>query len=153
MMQSILTWNNFGLLLTAIGTGLTFWQSYKARSYKNEIVLDRAKSTIPELIRMANEAKSNCRKIVRPVDINNPPRGVDQQDVIDKIEIFLEHVQENNHRIKKIIDIEAVISNAKTNITNYKTAPTERYKYSYAGELQSNINIITVKLNEARDGI
>lgn len=152
VMSSWLTFNNAGVLMTFIGTGLTFWQAWKAKGYRDEIKNERARLTLHDLIPRTKSIKGKCKKITTPVDINNPPRGVKQQDVIDEVEGFCEYLEENNHRLNSVVDITEYINKIREEVQRYKSNQQPLNRYPIADVIYNNINAISIALVKAQDG-
>ena len=90
--------NAIAMIVTTIGTGVTVWQAYKAKSYRDDILEDRQKISLIELKSSLKQARTECQKITTPV--SKPFRGVDIQRVIDELQNFLDKLKENIHKIK-----------------------------------------------------
>lgn len=120
--------NGIGLFLTFVGTGISAWQAYKAKSYKDEIQSDRQKLILIELMPIAKSARDECKKIITPA--GKPMRGVDDQKVIDSIQGLAEKLQENSHRLKSELKEKASVKNLQHLISQYKskTGSTDRNK-------------------------
>lgn len=150
--SSWLTWNNAGILMTFIGTGLSFWQAWRAKGYKDEIKSERARITLHDIIPRAKSVKEECKKITTPVDINNPLRGVNHQGIIDAIEGFCEYLEENNHRLDGVVNLSENIMLIKAKVQEYKANQQPMPRYTNADIIYENLNHINVELARARDG-
>jgi len=151
MWSSILTWNNLGLLLTALGTGLSFWQSYKAKTYKDEIKADRASLALYELIPKGLSAKDECKKIKTPLNLGKVVRGLDYDAVIDSIETFHEALEVNQHRIGNPESLLLDMSKLKEYLTKYRQASEASVRFSIADTLYGHLNSINIELAKLRD--
>lgn len=133
-------WNSFGLVLTFLGTGLAFWQAYKAKSYRDEIQADRKKLILIELMPVAKSARDECRKLVTPV--SKPMRGVDPQKVIYSIQGLSEKLQEFNHRISGDIECSLFSLNLKQRITEYTNESDDGARHKIADQMYEELNSI-----------
>lgn len=133
-------WNTVGLVLTFLGTGLAFWQAYKAKSYRDEIQADRKKLILIELMSVAKSARDECKKIVTPV--GKPMRGVDPQKVIHAIQGLSEKLQEYNHRISGDIGCSSFSSNLKQRVAEYTNESDDSARHKIADQMYEELNSI-----------
>ena len=132
--------NFIGLVLTFLGTAITCWQAYKAKTYRDEIQIDRHRLALVELLPIAKSAREECRKIITPV--NEPMRGVDPAIVISKIQTLSEKISENSHRINR--DAYRKITQVKIDqlINQYKAKESESERFKIADSLYTEIGKI-----------
>lgn len=133
-------WNAVSLMLTFLGTGLAFWQAYKAKSYRDEIQADRRKLILIELMPIAKNARDECKKIVTPVA--RPMRGVDPQKVIHVIQGLSDKLQEYNHRISEETECGAFSENLKRRISEYVNESDETCRQKIADKMHEDLNSI-----------
>lgn len=152
MLEKLLTWNNLGLLLTALGTLLTCWQSYKAKTYKDEIKADRANLALYELIPKGLHARDECKKIKTPLDPARMPRGVSSEAVINTIEEFYEILQVNQHRLSNSTEISNAMSKLKDDLGQYRRQTAINWRFSIADRIYNHLNSINTELAKLRDG-
>ena len=142
-------WEIIGLILTALGTGLSFWQAHKAKTYKNEILSDRKKLTLIELSITAKRAREECQKITTQLS-GKIQRGVNQQAVIDKIQNLIDHLKENQHRFN-IPTFAENITSIEKGLATYKSTENAKDRQEIGDALYSNINQILAKFKQAFD--
>lgn len=82
-------WDYFSVVVTTLGAAVSMIQAINAKksakiakSYRDEIALDRSKMTLLQLLPDAKRAREECRKIIKPVS-DKANRGVDPQKVIN----------------------------------------------------------------------
>lgn len=144
-----------GLIVTIIGAGVSIWQAIlarkytkKAKTYRDEVLMDRHKRTLFDLLSYSKLASEECKKIVKPV--GKPMRGVDPQQAINILEGLYEKLNENMHNINNV-EIQRLSTELRGNIHSYKQENTPASKYICAEHMQSNINSIISTLAELRD--
>jgi len=142
-------WNAVGLILTFMGTGLAFWQAYKAKSYRDEIQADRQKLILIELMPIAKSARDECKKITTPV--HKPMRGVDPQKVIHSIQDLAEKLQEYSHRLKGGFAQKEAVSSLQGYITKYTNETDVEVRNKIADKMYSELNSIIESLATSID--
>ena len=142
-------WNAIGLVLTFFGTGLSFWQAYKAKSYRDEIQADRQKLVLIELMPIAKSARDECRKITTPV--NKPMRGVDPQKVIHEIQGLAEKLQEYSHRLTGNFEQKDLLVDLQRAVSEYKNESDQDSRYRIADKMYSTLNSIIESLSTSID--
>lgn len=133
-------WNAVGLILTFLGTGLSFWQAYKAKSYRDEIQADRQKLILIELMPVAEITRDECKKITTPV--LKPMRGVNPQKVISKIQELSEKLQKFNHRISGDVECRNFVSSLNQRIKEYTEETDVDSRYKIADQMYENLNSV-----------
>ncbi len=143
-------WNGLGLFLTFCGVALSFWQAYKAKTYKEEIQADRQKLILIELMPIAKSARDECKKIITPV--NKPMRGVDSNKVITSIQELAEKLQEHSHRLKGDFREKAAVTNLQAFVSKYKNESVADERNKVADSIYSELNAIVESLATSIDG-
>lgn len=137
-------WNAIALILTFLGTALSFWQAYKAKSYRDEIQSDRQKLILIELMPIAKSARDECRKITTPV--NKPMRGVDPQKVIHEIQALAEKLQEFSHRLTGEFEQNGLVTSLQKDISSYKNVVDQDFRNKIADCMYARLNLIIESL-------
>lgn len=133
-------WNVVGLVLTFCGTALTFWQTYKAKSYRDEIQADRKKFILMELLPIAKSARDECKNYNSS---KKPMRGVDPQKVIHTIQILAEKLQEHSHhKLKGNFSLKEAVTKMSSYITNYINESDQDSRNKIADQIYSELNSI-----------
>lgn len=98
-----------GTIITTIGTLVTLYMAYKAKSYKDQIAVDLRRLNLLEALDFLKRAQDNSRKLLN--HINKNIRGTNRDQIIDKI-------QENIDRSLMCIDPDGPDSGLREIILN-----------------------------------
>lgn len=116
-----------GVILTAIGTFITIYNTAKAKKYRDEIREDRQKIFLIDFKSILISTRNECKKITTPV--LKQQRGFDPQKSLDEIQNLVDKMKEYSHNIN-LIEYENYIKRIENHIGRYKieSDPTERCK-------------------------
>jgi hypothetical protein len=137
-------WNGLGLLLTFCSTALAFYQAHRAKSYKEEILADRQKLVLIEIMPIAKSARDEIKKITTPV--GKPMRGVDPQKVIHSVQDLAERLQEHSHRLKGNFREKKSVISLQGYIEDYKAEQVLEERYRIADLIYTELNKIVESL-------
>jgi hypothetical protein len=145
------------LVLSIIGTGVTIWQakealkaSSKAKSYRDEIVSDRAKQSAMHLYYSAKSARQECLNIITPVNRGRPPRGVNFAKVVEELQRFVDGAREESFRLKDDT-IRQCLRNLESYIKAYRVENDPEKRYSIADEIHGQLNRLIAQISEQTD--
>lgn len=136
-----------GAILSMISAAIAIWQAYRARRYRDEILLDRRKRLLIDVSGVARRAREECRKIVTPV--GRPVRGVDQQHVINSIRDCLDRIKDNAHQFGTILD--KALGEAEYQLGNYIQEQDESQRFSIGDMLYKALGVIIRIISEEID--
>ena len=137
-----------GAILSAVGAAVAVRQAVKARKYRDEILRDRLKIVLIEVVGIAKKARAESRKIITP--IGKPVRGVDQQQVINSIRDCLEKVKDNNHRFS-VDGFPQSINQIEGFIDEFAKEPDESKRYKIGDQIYKNLGDVISCLIEEID--
>jgi len=137
-----------GTIFSVIGAAISIWQAMKARGYKDEILHDRLKILLIELMGIAKRARDECKKIITPV--GKPPRGVDQQIVINCIRDCLDKLKDNSHKFS-LQTLQQIIVKIEKRIDLYASESDAKKKYSHADQIYKYLGDTISFLNQTID--
>lgn len=116
-------WNIISSVISTLAAVLAFWQAYKAKSYKDEIVQERFRQTVLKTYQAAISARNEVTKICTPVG-KKTMRGVDKKSVIAKVQSVVDNISDNIHRFENQ-EMKRISDGIKKLITEYKQHSTE----------------------------
>jgi hypothetical protein len=128
-----------GAILSAVGAAITIWQALKVRKYRDEILQDRTKMLLVDIIGLAKKTRDECRKIITPA--GKPIRGVDQQQVINLIRDCLDRIKDNTHKFETT-SIDPIISQMDSYIYFYVREENEIERYKYGDKIYTSLGDI-----------
>ncbi|NOH22553.1 hypothetical protein [Vibrio europaeus] len=141
--------NAVGLVLTFVGTAISLYQAYKAKTYRDEIASDRQKLILIELLPVVKHARDECKKIITPV--NGQMRGVSVEKVIGSIQDCAEKIQEYSHRLSDTTLSSSAVSDIQSKISSYKTEVDPRQRHIIADTLYGDLNSVIQSLSTTID--
>lgn len=137
-------------MLSAIGAGISIQQAYKAKTYRDEILADRVRLALIDMLSSAKHAREECKKITTPV--SKPMRGVDPERVISAIQSCAEKLKENGHRFG-VAEIEVMSSSLETHITEYKAASDGTARALLADKTYKSLNELVAHISRRIDNV
>ena len=116
-----------GVVLTAIGTFVTLYNTAKAKKYRDEIREDRQKIFLIDFKSLLISTRNECKKITTPV--LKQQRGFDPQKTLDELQNLVDKMKEYSHNIN-LKEYEDYIKRIENLIDTYKkeSDQTERSK-------------------------
>jgi len=137
-----------GAVLSAIGAGVAIHQALKVKKYRDEILHDRLKILLFEVMGIAKKAREECRKIVTPV--GKPVRGVDYQSVVNSIRDCIDKIRDNNHKFS-VEELSQNISQVDKLINQYAKESEESQRHTLGDQMYKCIGDIISCLTEEID--
>lgn len=145
--------NISGLVITTIGTVVTIWQAIKAKkysvtakNYRDEILSDRIRFALIDLLSIGKQTREECKKITTPVDKRHT-RGVNSQKVINEIQDFSDRLKENCFKINNN-DITKLAESLEKKIEEYKRNSAEDIRFYIADDIYKIMNESIILLSE-----
>lgn len=140
----------FATLLTAIGTAVTLWQARRVKKFRDEIVSDRKRSSLFELIQKSKIALKESTLIMTPV--GEPIRGVNEQSIIDTIQILVDRVHEHSHREQMTVVVE-IADTVERRIGEYRKEKSQAKRHQYADAIHKDLNSLIAVLSKKIEDI
>jgi hypothetical protein len=137
-----------GALLSAIGAAVAIHQALRVKKYRDEILHDRLKILLFEVMGIAKKAREECRKIITPV--GNHVRGVNQQIVVNSIRDCLEKIEDNSHKFS-VDGLSEIMSQVDALIGKYTKETDESQRYSLGDQIYKLLGRIISCLTEEID--
>lgn len=135
-----------GAILSMMSAAIAIWQAYRARRYRDEILLDRRRRLLIDVSGVARRAREECRKIVTPV--GQPVRGVDQQHVINSIRDCLDRIKDNAHQFEVL---DKALGEAEKQLDNYLQEQDESHRFAIGDMLYKALGVIIGIISEGMD--
>ena len=137
-----------GAFFSIVGAIVAIRHAIKARKYKDEILHDRLKMLLIDVMGIAKKARDECRKIITP--IGKAIRGVDQQQVIDSIRECLEKIKDNNHKFS-VETLPKSILQIEKHIAQYAKESEDKKRYAIGDQIHENLREIISCLSKEID--
>lgn len=128
-----------GAILSATGAAIAIWQALKIRKYRDEILYDRTKILLVDIIGIAKKTRDECRKIMTPV--GKPIRGVDQQQVINSIRDCLDRIKDNSHKFATT-SLSQIILQMENHMYFFVKEENEAERYKYGDKIYQSLGDI-----------
>lgn len=138
-------------MLSGVGAAISMWQSYKAKSYRDEIVVDRSRIALIDVLGDLRAARDECKKIMTPVG-GKAMRGVDPSQVIRSIQACAEKLNENEHRLSSA-DIKELLKGLSEYLTIFAANQDALNRQKTADEIYACLNQLVAQVARQIDDI
>src|SRR5690625_2214611 len=85
-------------LFSIAGAAVSYWQATRANNYRDEVLRERRRRALSDLLVIARRAREECRGIMTP--IGKSLRGIDPQKRIDSIRGCIDRLKEDGHQFR-----------------------------------------------------
>lgn len=137
-----------GAFFSAVGAIIAIQHAIKAGKYKDEILHDRVKMLLVDVMGIAKKARDECKKIITP--IGKPPRGVDQQQVINSIRECLDKIKDDKHKFS-VKTLPQNISQIEKYIDQYATESDDEKRHTVGDQIYKSLGEIISCLSKEVD--
>lgn len=141
-----------GFLSFILSVGSAFfalWQAHKAKKIKDEIMDEKLKENVRELLTKANIARTDSQRLI-PLVSGKQNRGFDPTDSLKNIRSFIEKLNDSEHLFKNN-DIEALKKKLKTSFDSYVKETDEAEKRKKGQEIYDYLCDVISKINTYYD--
>lgn len=137
-----------GTAFSVIGAVISLWQAGRARKYRDEILRDRLRFVLIELIGIARKAREECRKLVTPV--GKPVRGVDPQHVVNVIRDCVERIKDNAHKFNAT-DLTVSLTEVEQRLKTYVREQDPSARFAIGDTLYTSLSSVISRISEELD--